>query len=94
MNHFNVSKQGYDYTSDNQVMKMVKKALKDADLMDQIIIEERQEGFMVKPKNQSKEDKIKTFDALAGSAILVGDNVDDLIKMAKRDKGWRSNEEE
>jgi hypothetical protein len=39
-----------------------------------------------------KEDKmIKTFESLSGSAIMVGEDVKELIKMADRIEGWREN---
>ncbi|MFZ3579219.1 hypothetical protein [Virgibacillus sp. DJP39] len=79
---------------ENHILNLVKDALKEAKLLDQLIIEERKEGYLLKPKSNNKQEKIKAFETLAGSAIKSGENVDDLIKMGKREEKWRDKEVE
>ncbi|MDF0728805.1 hypothetical protein PY093_19510 [Cytobacillus sp. S13-E01] len=77
-----------------QILRLVKNALEDAKLLDQLVIEERSEGFMVKPKLNNKDEKIRAFESLAGSAVDAGDNIKELINMADRKQDWRSKDVE
>lgn len=91
--------QSVNYFKDDQakddyalILELVTHALKEAKVLDHVTIEERNEGFMVKPKViNNKEDKIKKFEALAGSAIPTGEDVKELLNMAHRTEEWRGN---
>lgn len=89
INYFKDDNSKNDYAV---ILELVKGALKDAKLLDQITIEERNEGFMVKPKMLNKQEKIKKFEHLAGSAIPSGEDVKELIDMANRKEDWRGKE--
>lgn len=78
-----------DYSA---ILELVKGALKEAKLLDQIIIEERNEGFFVKPKQIDKNGKIQQFEKLAGTALSVGEDVKELLDMADRKDEWRGKE--
>lgn len=80
--------------NNNQILNLVKDALEEANLLDHLFIEERKEGYMLKPRINDKNEQIKTFAALAGSAVKAGENVDDLINMGKREEKWTSEEVE
>lgn len=41
-----------------------------------------------------KQEKVKKFEELAGSAISSDENIIDLIDMANRNEEWRSSREE
>lgn len=88
--------QSVNYFKDNSakndyaiILELVKGALKEAQVLDHVTIEERNEGFLVKPKVVDKEDKVKKFEALAGSAIPSGEDVKELLDMTKRKEVWR-----
>lgn len=91
INYFKDDHSKNDYST---ILELVKGALKEAHLLDRIVIEERIEGFMVKPKIIDKEEKIKKFESLAGSAIPAGEDVKELIDMANRKEEWRGKEVE
>lgn len=76
------------------MIDLVKNALSDADLLDYLEVKETNEGYLLKPKSNKKNKKIKAFEALAGSAVSAGDDVQELIKMADRQEDWRSREDE
>lgn len=79
-------KDNNNQDSDNaQILKLVKRALNEAELLEQFVIGERKEGFMLKPKIHCKEEKIKAFESLAERALTAGDDVNELIKMANRE---------
>ncbi|HLR41364.1 MAG TPA: hypothetical protein VK091_06770 [Virgibacillus sp.] len=84
------SSENNDNIANNQILKLVEDALEKAKLLDKLIIEERSEGYMLKPKKNSKVEKLKAFEDLAGSAIKAGEDVKNLVKMANREEYWRS----
>lgn len=89
MENLNISKSYNNNEEDEHILQLVKSALKEADLLEKVEIEERNDGFMLKPKKYNKDDKVKFFESLAGSALTVGDDSKDLIKMANREEYWR-----
>lgn len=76
------------------ILEIVKGALKQAHVLEHVTIEERNEGFMVIPKKLDKREKIKKFEALAGSALSIGEEVKELLDMANRKEDWRGKEVE
>ncbi|EKN63786.1 hypothetical protein P9E76_15895 [Schinkia azotoformans] len=81
VNSFQDNHSNNDYSL---ILELVKGALKEAKLLDQIIIEERNEGFFVKPKQIDKQEKIKQFEKLAGTAIAAGEDIKELLDMVSR----------
>lgn len=79
----------HDYV---HIFQLVKRALQEANLLQLTVIEEKTDKLIVKPKPLSTEDKVKAFESLAGSAVLAGENVKELLKMANREEEWRNNE--
>lgn len=55
-------------------------------MLNRVVIEERSEGIMLKPKFYNKNEKTKAFEPLAGSAVKAGEDVEDLLKMANREE--------
>ena len=88
VNSFQDNHSNNDYSA---ILELVKGALKEAKLLDQIIIEERNGGFFVKPK-QNKQEKIKKFEKLAGTAIAAREDIKELLDIASRKEEWRENE--
>jgi len=79
----------HDYV---HIFQLVKRALQEANLLQLTVIEEQTDKLIVEPKPLSTEDKVKAFESLAGSAVLAGENVKELLKMANREEEWRNNE--
>lgn len=67
-----------------KVLNIVKGTLKEHKLFDQIIIEEQKDGFFVKLKPEEKQEKINSFNSLAGTAISAGEDIKQLFEMVNR----------
>lgn len=81
-----------DYRNDG-LLSLVKQALREANLLPLTVIEEREDGWVIKPRPLNTEEKIRLFESLAGSALSAGEDIKELLKTANREGDeWRDQE--
>ncbi|MGP3561835.1 hypothetical protein [Geobacillus sp. BK01] len=83
-------RRGNENYRNDGLLLLVKQALREANLLQLTVIEEREDGWAIKPRPLNTEEKIRLFESLAGSALPVGEDVKELLKIANREEEeWR-----